>query len=52
MKHFISITDITKQEFDDILSLAHKLKKMQKAGTPHPYLSGKSCVILKYMNFI
>ncbi len=42
MKHFISITDITKQEFDDILTLAHKLKKMQKTGTPHPYLSGKS----------
>ncbi|MBP3447483.1 MAG: ornithine carbamoyltransferase [Clostridia bacterium] len=42
MNHFISITDITKQEFDDILTLAHKLKKMQKAGTPHPYLSGKS----------
>ena len=42
MKHFISITDITKQEFDNILSLSHKLKKMQKTGTPHPYLSGKS----------
>ncbi|MBO5409147.1 MAG: ornithine carbamoyltransferase [Clostridia bacterium] len=42
MKHFISITDITKQEFDDILTLAHKLKKMQKTGTPHPYLAGKS----------
>ncbi len=42
MKHFISITDITKQEFDDILTLAHKLKRMQKANLTHRYLEGKS----------
>lgn len=42
MKHFISITDITKDEFDEILTLADKLKKMQKNGTPHQYLKGKA----------
>lgn len=42
MKHFISITDITKNEFDEILTLADKLKKMQKNGTPHQYLKGKA----------
>lgn len=42
MRHFISITDITKDEFDEILTLADKLKKMQKNGTPHQYLKGKA----------
>ena len=42
MKHFISITDITKQEFDDILTLAHKLKKMQKAGTAAVFVPPQS----------
>lgn len=42
MKHFISITDIEKSEFDEILTLADKLKKMQKEGTPHKYLEGKT----------
>jgi len=42
MNHFISITDITKKEFDDILVLADKLKKMQKKGKSHQYLKGKT----------
>ena len=42
MNHFISITDITKKEFDDILVLADKLKKMQKNGESHQYLKGKT----------
>lgn len=42
MKHFISITDIEKNEFDEILTLADKLKKMQKANIPHKYLEGKT----------
>lgn len=42
MKHFISITDITKEEFDEILTLAASLKKMQKNGVPHQYLKGKT----------
>ena len=42
MKHFISITDIEKAEFDEILTLADKLKKMQKEGISHKYLEGKT----------
>lgn len=42
MKHFISITDIEKNEFDEILFLADKLKKMLKEGKEHKYLSGKT----------
>lgn len=42
MKHFISITDIEKTEFDEILTLADKLKKMQKEGISHKYLDGKT----------
>ena len=42
MKHFITITDIEKNEFDEILTLAAKLKKLQKEGTPHKYLEGKT----------
>ena len=42
MKNFISITDIKKEEFDNILSLTDKLKKMQKQGIAHEYLKGKT----------
>ncbi len=42
MKHFITITDIEKNEFDEILTLAAKLKKMQKEGVKHKYLEGKT----------
>ncbi len=42
MKHFISITDIEKAEFDEILTLADNLKKMQKKGISHKYLEGKT----------
>ena len=42
MKHFISITETTQEEFDSILALTDKLKKMQKSGTPHEYLKGKT----------
>lgn len=42
MKHFISIHDITTEEFHGLLDLAGKLKKEQKAGIPHPILAGKS----------
>ncbi len=42
MKHFISIHDITTDEFHQLLDLGLKLKKEQKAGIPHPILQGKS----------
>lgn len=42
MQHFISIADLTQDEFNKILPLAQKLKKMQKAGQEHHYLKGKT----------
>lgn len=42
MKHFISIHDITSKEFYDLLELALKLKKEQKAGIKHHLLEGKT----------
>lgn len=42
MKHFISIHDITRDEFSQLLDLSLKLKKETKAGISHPILQGKS----------
>jgi ornithine carbamoyltransferase len=42
MQHFISIADLTQDEFNKILPLAEKLKKMQKSGQEHHYLKGKT----------
>ena len=46
MKHFISIHDITHEEFNQLLSLAAKLKKEQKAGKPHQVLKGKTLAMI------
>ncbi len=42
MRHFISIHDITTEEFHALLDLAIRLKKETKAGIAHPILKGKS----------
>lgn len=42
MKHFISLHDVTKEEFSQLLSLAAKLKKEQKQGIEHHILKGKT----------
>lgn len=42
MKHFISIHDITHEEFSQLLSLAAKLKKETKSGIEHHILKGKT----------
>lgn len=42
MRHFISIHDITTEEFHALLDLAIRLKKEAKAGIAHPILKGKS----------
>lgn len=42
MKHFISIHDITVDEFQQLMDLALKLKKETKAGIAHPLLKGKT----------
>ncbi len=42
MEHFISIHDITRDEFNGLMDLAIKLKKEQKAGIKHHILEGKT----------
>lgn len=42
MKNFISIHDISKEEFDNLIKLAIELKREQKAGIAHKHLSGKT----------
>lgn len=41
-RDFISIHDFTSEEIRYILQVAHYLKKLQKDGTPHEYLKGKT----------
>lgn len=42
MKHFISLHDVTHEEFSQLLSLAAKLKREQKQGVEHHILKGKT----------
>lgn len=42
MKHFISLHDVTNEEFSQLLSLAAKLKREQKQGIEHHILKGKT----------
>lgn len=42
MKDFISLHDCSKEEVENLLKLAVKLKKELKEGTPHPILKGKT----------
>jgi len=42
MRHFLTLLDITSEEAGAILARAAELKAMQKAGTPHRSLSGRT----------
>ena len=42
MKDFISLHDLTKEEIENLLTLAIKLKKEQKSGVEHHLLKGKT----------
>ncbi len=42
LNHFISIHDITVEEFNQLMELALKLKKEHKAGVKHTMLEGKT----------
>lgn len=45
-KDFISITDLSAEEYEDILTLAARLKRQRYAGVPHPFLAGKTLAML------
>ncbi|HDQ70790.1 MAG TPA: ornithine carbamoyltransferase [Chloroflexi bacterium] len=42
MKHFLSIADLTPEQFRGLLTLAIKLKEEQKSGSGRPLLKGKT----------
>ena len=45
-KDFNSITDLSCEEYDDILTLAARLKRQRYAGVPHPLLAGKTLAMI------
>ena len=45
-KDFLSITDLTAEEYEDILTLAARLKRQRYAGVPHPLLAGKTLAMI------
>jgi len=46
MRHFLTLLDITPDEAGHILARAADLKTMQKAGTPHRTLAGKTLAMI------
>lgn len=46
LKDFISLHDLTAEQISQLLELALKLKKEQKAGIPHPILAGKTLAMI------
>lgn len=46
MRNFLSITDLSAEEYEDILNLAARLKRQRYAGVPHPLLAGKTLAMI------
>jgi ornithine carbamoyltransferase len=47
MEHFLSLSDLTKNEFDDLMSLARQLKdELQQKGQNDPVLAGKTLAMI------
>jgi len=46
MRHFLTLLDITPEEARHILTRAAELKAMQKTGTPHRTLAGKTLAMI------
>ena len=46
LEHFISIHDITVDEFHHLIDLGLKLKKEKKQGIPHHILKGKTLAMI------
>ncbi|WP_319379465.1 ornithine carbamoyltransferase [uncultured Methanocorpusculum sp.] len=45
-KDFLSITDLSAEEYEDILTLVARLKRQRYAGVPHPLLAGKTLAMI------
>ncbi|MDO5843712.1 MAG: ornithine carbamoyltransferase [Methanocorpusculum sp.] len=46
MRNFLSITDLSEEEYEDILTLAARLKRQRYACVPHPLLAGKTLAMI------
>ncbi len=46
MKDFLSISDLSAEAYEDILTLAARLKRQRYAGVSHPYLAGKTLAMI------
>lgn len=44
--HFLKVSDFTKEQLNDFIQFAVKLKKMQKEGKEHHYLAGKTLAMI------
>ena len=45
-RHFLKVADVTPEELARILDVAKKLKALQKSGTEHSLLRGKSLAMI------
>ena len=45
-RDLISLADLTREQLEEILTLAHRLKADRKSGWPHPLLAGKTLAMI------
>ena len=45
-RDLISLTDLTREQLEEILTLAQRLKADRKSGWPHPLLAGKTLAMI------
>ena len=45
-KDLLKLLDLSTEEILEILDTADHLKALKKAGTPHPYLAGKTLAMI------
>ena len=45
-RHFLKLSDFTRQELDDLFTLTRQLKEKQKKGIEHQLLKGKTLAMI------
>src|SRR6266702_3394585 len=45
-RHFLKLSDFTRQELDDLFTLTRRLKEQQKKGIEHQLLKGKTLAMI------
>jgi ornithine carbamoyltransferase len=44
--HLVTLTDVTREDIEDLMALAASLKSKQRQGIPHPLLQGRSLAMV------